>query len=217
MKLKAAGILAVIGLVAGCTAITQSGATVSDGVIHNPSLGFFGFSFRIPEEVALYDPEAGGGGDSELQQMAVRIYELNESYHPSGNEVFYESFLMRSEQTAFLLVTVTQDRLMPADSEWDSDDLALARRLLPMFNVSDSARTQLGENRLDALMLKGRAFEKDGWYYSRPKSGRTEFVYEACRVQGVNRDRYILMGFCLPGYEHILSIQMQEMVRGFAF
>lgn len=75
----------------------------------------------------------------------------------------------------------------------------------------------VGDSRLEALKISGQAYERKGWYYAGPKHGRTEFSYEACRVSGVNRDSYILMGFCLPEHEHILSLQMQELMRGFRF
>lgn len=203
-------------LLAGCAAVKQSGATVSDGMIRNPSLGFFGFSFDMPDGFELYDADAEADR-SELQQLAIRIQDLNDSFHPDANENFYESFLMLSENTAFLLVTVVNDRLVSSDSDWADGGIAMQRQLFPMYNSTAPERITVGENRLAALKFAGQAYERKGWYYSGPKKGRTEFSYEACRVQGVNRDRYILMGFCLPEHKHVLSIQMQEMMRGFRF
>jgi hypothetical protein len=44
-----------------------------------------------------------------------------------------------------------------------------------------------------------------------------EFVYESCKISGVNQDSYILMGFSLPEHQHILQLQMKEMMDGFRF
>lgn len=206
-------------LLAGCASLERGVATVGDGRIENPSLGFFGFSYEIPPEFELYDPDEKNPDEcTEIQQMAIRIYDVNKTYHPSGNETFYESFLMFSGNVAFLLVTVEHDRLSSAAGPWeDSIETGTQRQLLPLYNISDSRHTTLGSARMDALLSSGRAFEKKGRYYPRPKRGSMEFRYKACNVSGVNRDSYILMGFSLPEHEHILSLQMQEMIDGFRF
>ena len=214
---------AMLGLFAflliGCAAIERGGASVSPGKIENPSLGFFGFSYGIPEGVALYDPSAKDAAQyTDLQQMAIRILDTNNSYHPSGNETFYESFLMFSENTAFLLVTVEYDRLSDPGGPWeDTAGIGMQRQLLPAYNISNSHRIALGNSRMEALLSSGRAYEKKGWYYARPKRESLEFSYELCRVSGVNRDDYILMGFSLPEDKHVLSLQMQQMLDGFRF
>lgn len=205
-------------LLAGCASLDQRGARVSDGTIENPSLGFFGFSYDIPEGVEVYHPALISPADcSEIQQMAIRIYDLNRAYHPSGNETFYESFLMFSENVSFLLITVKQDRLGEADMSWTEDGADIQRQLMPLYNVRELRQTRLGETRLPAALAAGTAYEKKGWYYARSKHNCMPFSYEACKVSGVNRDSYILMGFSLPEHEHILSIQMQEMIGGFNF
>lgn len=216
MAVKKIFLAALLLLLAGCAAVRQSGATVNDGLISNPTLGFFGFSFEMPDGFELYDPDAEAAEErSELQQLAIRIQDLNDSFHPAANENFYESFLMLSENTAFLLVTVVNDRFTSSNLDWMDSDISMQRQLFPMYNSVSPERMTLGENRLTALKFSGQAYERKGWYYSGPKRGRTEFSYEACRVQGVNRDQYILMGFSLPEHKHILSLQMQDMVHGF--
>lgn len=204
-------------LLAGCTALEQSQATVGNGEIKNPSLGFSGFSYQIPEGFELYDPDAEEPAErTALQQMAIGIYNMNESYHPSGNETFYEGFLMFSKTAAFLLVTVEHDRLTDdAGGPWGN--AGLQRQLLPFYNTSDSRQTVLGRGRMETLLASGYAYEKKGWYYAKPKRGSMEFSYSSCRVSGTNRDSYILMGFSLPEHKHILSLQMKEMIDGFQF
>lgn len=219
MVKKTAMLSLVSFLLIGCAAIERGGASVSNGKIENPSLGFFGFSYEIPEGFALYDPSAGDAeAYTEMQQMAIRIYDTNNAYHPSGNETFYESFLIFSENAAFLLVTVESDRLSDPDGPWDDMvETGMQRPLLPAYNISNSHRIPLGSSRMEALLSGGRAYEKKGWYYAQPKKESLEFCYELCRVSGVNRDGYILMGFSLPEHKHILALQMQEMISGFRF
>jgi hypothetical protein len=218
MNYKMVGVGILMVLLAGCTAVERSRAVVNEGTISNPSLGFSGFRYEIPEGFNLYSPDdQPEEGWSELQQMAIRIYDLNESYHPSGSETFYESFLIFSGQTAFLLATVTDDQMAAQDSDWLGDEFANGRELFPMYNLSQRERVLIGGSQLAAVEMSGRAYESGGWYYPNPKLNRIEFRYNACRVEGVNRDRYILIGFSLPDYEHILSLQMQEMISGFCF
>lgn len=216
---KFAGFSLFVVLLAGCASLERSRATVTDGKIENPSLGFFGFSYEIPEGFEIYTPETARLNElTDIQQMGIRIYELNETYHPSGNETFYESFLMLSEQTAFLLVTVEHDRLSASGGSWeDPFGAGMQHQILPLYNVSESRRMLLGGARLEALFSSGRAYEKNGWYYAKPKRGSLGFYYEECRVAGANRESYILMGFSRPEHQHILSLQMQEMVDGFRF
>ncbi|MBC8206411.1 MAG: hypothetical protein ISR85_06410 [Kiritimatiellales bacterium] len=205
-------------LLAGCTALEQRSAWVSDGTIENPALGFFGFSYDIPDGVTLYHPARISLAEcTEIQKMAIRIYNQNRAYHPSGNETFYESFLMFSESAAFLLITVKEDRFVEMDMSWLEDEVATQYPLMPLYNVRTVRQTRLGGARLEATLSTGTAYEKKGWYYDHPKGSRMSFSYEACKVSGVNRDNYILMGFSLPEHEHILSIQMQEMIGGFDF
>jgi hypothetical protein len=205
-------------LVGGCASIGQRGAMVSDGVIENPSLGFFGFRYEIPEGYGLYNPaQPNVTIDNELQKMTLRIYELNKSYHPRGNEVFYESFLMFADHTAFLLITVKSGSSTGFDPLWPDEMAAEDWQLMPLYNVIDSRRLTIGESRHEAVWSKGNAFERKGWYYSKPKGGRMEFAYEACKVSGVNQDRYILMGFSLPEHQHVLQLQMKDMMGGFLF
>ena len=218
MKISMNWLSILLLLLAGCTAVERSRAVVDDGVIRNSALGFFGFSFEIPEDFELYDPVAESVAErTELQEMAIRIYELNEDYHPSGNETFYESFLMLSSQTAFLLVTVTHDQTASAGGDWLDGESTMQRALFPMYNAKSRERFMMGDSGQVALRLSGTAYESDGWYYAAPKEGRQPFCYKACRIQGVNRDSYILMGFSLPEYEHVLSLQIQEMEDGFRF
>ena len=217
MTLKMMLYSVVVALLVGCAAVSQRGATVSEGVIQNASLGFFGFTFEMPDGFELYNPSAGSPKEyTEAQQMAIRIYELNNSYHPRGSETFYESFLMLSETTGFLLITV-ENSLVPDFGSWSDDEMTSSKQLMPLYNVSDSRRIMLGDSRVEALVAKGRVYENKGWYYSKPKSKRLPVSYEACKVGGVNRDSYILIGFSFPEYEHILSLQMQEAIRGFRF
>jgi hypothetical protein len=216
---KTAMLSLVAFLLIGCAAIERGGASVSAGKIENPSLGFFGFSYEIPQGFELYDPSAKDEeACTDLQQMAIRIYDTNNSYHPSGNETFYESFLMFSENAAFLLVTVEYDRLSESGGPWeDTAEMGMQRQLLPAYNISNSHRISLGNSRMEALLSSGRAYEKKGWYYTQPKNESLAFSYELCRISGVNRDGYILMGFSLPENKQGLSLQMQEMIDGFRF
>lgn len=211
MNLKNLAWILFTAMLSGCIAPMQR-AQVVDGVIYNPS---FAVSYEIPEGMTLYSP-ANAPPEGPLQQMALRIHELNRQYHPAGNEFFYEGFLMFSEQTAFLLATVERTGPLPRDWEWDVESVG-SKQLLPLYNMESTRSFPLDDDRLLARLTTGVAYERKGWYYSRSKPGRAMFCYEACTVKGMGRDNYILMGVSFPGHRHILSIQMQEMVRGFRF
>lgn len=212
MNLKNPALFLFLALLSGCLAPMQK-SQVIDGVIVNPS---FGMAYDIPEVVTLYTPETPPP-DAPLQQMALRIHELNRQMHPSGDEVFYEGFLMFSEQAAFLLVMVERTGRIPVDDwEWAADRMS-AKPLLPFYNVEASSALPLNDGRMPARLTTGVAYERKGWYYSRSKPGRTTFSYEACTFKGLGSDQTILMGISFPENRHILAIQMQEMIRGFRF
>ncbi len=207
-----------IMLLAGCVSTGQR-ATVRDGTIGNPSLGYFGFQFEIPEGFEMYNPAAKDpSAYSELQQLAIRIYTLNEEIHPDGNERFYESFLLISENACFLLITLEYDHVSFSDNRFPSEEAGLQRQLMPLYNVSETEMFTLGEiSRVDAVWSRGHAYERKGWVYSGPRRNRMLFNYEACKMTGSNRDGYILMGFAYPEHADTLTPQMRKMIGGMKF
>ncbi len=210
--------LLCVALFAGCATVQPRRAMVDSRVISNPFLGLFGFSFEIPDGVELYNPAIGNAEQyGELQQMAIRIYNLNRNYHPRGNEIFYDSFLMLSEQTGVLLMTLKVDDASLPGASFSFDENALQGDQIPLYNVDGQEMVQLGGNRADAFHTRGHAYEHKGWYYAKKGRRRNLFQYEACKVSGGNRDQYVLMGFCLPGDEKVLEAQMQEMMEALRF
>lgn len=209
MSLKYSALMVLFLVLAGCIAPPQY-ARITGRLIRNPS---FSMAYEIPEGVSLYQRGAAPPA-SPLHQAVLRIDALNKGYHPSGNEIFYESFLMFSEQTAFLLIMVEHGGAIPRELAWDDAGLN-AKELLPLYNEQSSRPVQLNGGRLSGRLSAGIAYEKKGWYYPRSKTGRTAFCYEACKLNGPGRDRYILMGFSTPENRQLLSDQMQEMLRGF--
>ena len=210
--------LMCVALIAGCASVRQRRAMVDGRVISNPSLGFFGFSFEMPEGFDLYNPAVGIPDQyGELQQLAIRIYTLNRAYHPRGNETFYDSFLMFSENTGVLLMTLKVDVVSSPDSDFFAEGFVTQVNLIPLYNVSGQEVFELGKNRAEAVCTRGHAYEQKGWYYAGNGRKRNLFHYEACKVSGSNRDSYVLMGFCLPGDEEVLTLQMQKMMPALQF
>ncbi|MBM4152267.1 MAG: hypothetical protein FJ220_01930 [Kiritimatiellaceae bacterium] len=201
------------GLFSGCAMLQQRQAVVADGVIQNSALGFSGFSFKVPEGFTVYAPDAEPSKAlTELQRMAIRIYELNEEYHPRGNEMFYESFLLMSDSCCFLLVTLTTHEVNRLDSSTFSQELFTPTSLFPLYNITDSRTFEVGENRSYAVQSIGTAHEQKGWYYAKPKKNSMPFCYEACKVEGSKRDQYIVMGFALPEDSAALAEPMKRMI-----
>lgn len=219
MRLKfIVSLLGMVLVLAGCTSVQQPRARVDEGLIENPSLGFFGFHFEFPPELELYNPLNRNPVEyTALQQMAVRIYEKNRAYHPRGNERFYESFLLLGDNTAFLLITVKQDALTLLDDSPFSDDATTQWQLMPLYNPTGTRPAELGESRRAAIWTRGYAYEHKGWYYAATKRNRMLFNYEACKADGSNSDSYILMGFALPEDASRLTSLMQQMLNGINF
>ena len=210
--------LVCVALLVGCATVRQRRAMVDGRVISNPSLGFFGFSFEMPEAFDLYNPAVGVPDQyGEIQQLAIRIYNLNRAYHPRGNETFYDSFLMLSEKTGVLLMTLKVDIEPASAADFFAEDPLPQVDLIPLYNVSGQEIFELGKNRAEAVCTRGHAYEHKGWYYAEERKKRRRFQYEACKVFGSNRDLYVLLGFCLPGDEAALKLQMQDMVPTLQF
>ena len=219
MKLKkTVWILGVGCLLAGCASITQPRALVLGQTIQNDSLGFYGFSIKIPDGFSLYQPAAEDAVDyTELQRMAIRIYELNKAYHPAGNEYFYESFLLFSDKACFLLVMLkTEDRRDLYESPF-GDTPFEQRDLLPLYNPATHGLVSIGENRREALYTTGSAYEKQGWYYPSSRRNSQLFNYEACKALIGNRAQCIVMGFALPEDQAALAAPMQQLMDGMKF
>ncbi len=205
-------------LSAGCASFAPPQATVTDGVIENPAIGFFGFRFEIPDGYELYQPDVRPAeAYSPLQQMAIRIYDRYEEWHPRGDERFYESFLLLADRHAVLLVTMEINRFnLPEDSPF-TDSASSALPVLPAYNPSGSRRVPMGGNNMEAVWTRGYAYEQDGWYYAGPNPSRMLFNYQICRADGSRDDRYILMSFALPEYEADLTAVMQRMMDAIRF
>lgn len=208
----------VMLLLAACTSISPQQAIVTDGTIQNSSLGFSGFTFEIPDGFEVYSPTAKNPADyNELQRMAVRIYELNKTWHPRDNERFYESFLLMSDQTCFLLITLKCDYVEPFGDSPFADRFVTHWQVMPLYNVTANRTVELGANRLPGIYTRGSAYEQEGWYYADPKRHGVPFNYEACKVTGSRRDNYILMGFSLPENAGALTGPMKQMMDGMKF
>jgi len=207
--------LGVILLLAGCASTSYPRAQVAEGVIQNSALGFSGFSFKIPEGYALYNPDAENPPEwNELQRMAIRIYEKNNEYHPCGDELFYESFLLMSDDSCFFLVTLKSNDATRFDSSVFSEDAFSQMTLLPLYNVTETRSSTLDNTRFPAIYSRGSAYERDGWYYAVEKKNSLPFSYEACKVDGDNRDHYVVMGLALPDHAGKLVEPMKQMVGG---
>jgi hypothetical protein len=209
-------VLGILLMLTGCASISQPRATVADRTIENASLGFSGFCFNIPAGFTLYAP-APPAEYNAMQQMAIRIYDLNNEWHPRGNEFFYEGFLLMSDETCFLLITLKSDAALPSYNSPFSDEALTSWPLMPLYNVTGRRTFEIGDRRLAAVLTSGSAYEQKGWYYAKPRRNSMLFNYEACKVTGVNRDSYILMGFALPEDANALSAPMQQMVDGMTF
>jgi hypothetical protein len=217
--MKPKNILSVLGillLLAGCVSVSQQRAVIEDGTIQNASLGFFGFSFKIPDGFEVYSPTAKNPAEyNELQRMAIRIYDANKAYHPRGDELFYESFLLMSDESCFLLITLKSAAAAPQlyNSPFDNSPVS-QWELMPLYNVTAKRSVQLGETRQLAVYSRGSAYEQKGWHYADPKRNSVLFNYEACKVTGGKRDSYILMGVALPENAKVLTEPMQQMMDG---
>lgn len=210
--------LGVVLLMAGCASTSYQQAVVADGSIQNSALGFSGFSVKIPAGYTLYQPDDENPQEwNELQRMAIRIYDTNREYHPCGNELFYESFLLMSDKSCFLLVTLKSSDSKRFDSPVFSDELASQADLLPLYNVTETHSMALSNSRFPAVYSMGSAYEKSGWYFAKSKKNSQKFSYEACKMDGGNRDRYILMGLALPDQAGTIAAPMKQMMSGMKF
>ena len=187
--------LGILLLLAGCASVSQQRAVVADGTIQNTSLGFFGFSFQIPSGFEVYSPTAKNPAEyNELQRMVIRIYDANKAYHPRGNEQFYESFLLMSDQSCFLLITLKSFASTQLYNSPFDDAAASQWELMPLYNVTANRSFELGRTRQPAVYSRSSAYEQKGWHYADPKRNSVLFNYEACKVTGGKRDSYIQIG-----------------------
>ncbi|MCU0858108.1 MAG: hypothetical protein MUC65_06875 [Pontiellaceae bacterium] len=208
----------IILLLAGCASVLHRQATVADGVIQNSALGVSGFSLKLPDGYTLYQPNAETPQEwNELQRMAIRIYDLNRDYHPRGNELFYESFLLMSDTRCFLLVTLKANDATRLDPAIFDSDLLSQADLLPLYNVTESRSAASGGSRFSGVFCRGSAYERDGLLFPKSKKNSLMFNYEAYKVDGGNRDQYVLMGMALPDHAGSLTAPMRQIMDDMKF
>ena len=99
----------------------------------------------MPDACDLYNPAVGIPDQyGEIQQLAIRVYNLNRAYHPHGDETFFDSFLMLSEKTGVLLMTLKVDAVSISFADFFTEDFVPQVDLIPLYNVSGQDDVEVG-------------------------------------------------------------------------
>jgi hypothetical protein len=220
-------LFAAIGILAGCGTIPVQPATVNGRVITNPTVGWSGYAFEIPDGFVKKDflvssmPEG-----TETEKMAARLFQRSWNHRKQVGswewERFGEAFCFSDAEgkTCFIL-TVQELALsypvpmfsMLLPSEKRTIYNGLIRRW--HSDLSDVQPVTIGGRQ--GLLTFEYGFERSGKRYVSKSGGRRPCIVASCAFMGDARDGYTIVGCADAGNADLLRENMQKIMRGFSF
>ena len=200
--------LVIFGLVAGCA--TYEPATIEDGVISNPAIGWDGFSIVIPDGVTLIDP---------APESAGRAAELHAWYDKQSDRDdwqwyanYSEQFLLEDAGGEYIISFISETFNIPTTwSMMTSVDMQyFLHRLMNRKMVVNNDMKALHET----VEINGRR----GWYVSglcQPYFNRkiTPQAYEGYFIFGRYKEVFWVEGFGDEAARAGLKRKVREMVE----
>ena len=201
-------------------------AVVDESTIHNPTMGWNGYVFEIPEGIEKVDLmtrslEEGG----EIEKVAARIMQRSWGERQRSDEWSWERFgeafsFQGSEEKTFVLLGSHQLSIVAP--------MPMFGQLLPsekrrVYNFCTLWKGSWGKTQAakmgghQALYSSGFAYEKNGIVYKNKIAGSRPVFCVSCIVMGDTRDVYELLGFSAPEDASLLRYNMQAMIDGFSF
>jgi len=201
-------------------------AVVEGGIIQNPTIGWSGYVFKIPEGMELVDlltcPLEEGG---EIEKVAVRLMQRSWGERQRSDEWSWERFgeafsFQGSEEKTFVLLGSHQLSIVAP--------MPMFGQLLPsekrrVYNFCTLWKGSWGKTQAakmgghQALYSSGFAYEKNGIVYKNKIAGSRPVFCVSCVVLGNTRDAYELLGVSAPEDASLLRYHMQAMIDGFSF
>ncbi|MDZ8117183.1 hypothetical protein [Pontiella agarivorans] len=98
--------LCILLVLAGCRSYQP--ASVSDGAICNPNVGWNGYSIRVPDGVQRLRSSADENVPDREEEIRERYREANERYVADYHTSYYEQFLFQNSARSFYLSFISE-------------------------------------------------------------------------------------------------------------
>ena len=152
----------------GCS--TYQAATVQDGVVQNPSVGWNGYTVRVPEGVQRLAGSADENVPSREEEIRKRYQEANERYAADYYTSFYEQLLFEDPDQTWFLSFISETYELPVGwgllSSVEKEYILnrLINRKKVVINDTDAHSEQIELQGLRGWYISGNAkpyFNKD--------------------------------------------------------
>lgn len=191
-------------------------ATVKNGVISNPKVGWNGYTVTVPEGVSVFDPSTANPSDPELSEFQ-RGYLREQDLHSRGLHVAYtEWFLLEHRLLDYCISFTCSTYELP--SPWSmmvsSDRQYFLQKLIndKLVRINDT------DAHHETIQLNGH----HGWYISgttAPFYGkeRGPNAYEAYFIIGGLKEAYWFEGFAPLHNRRMLRRHIKAMAESLRF
>ncbi|MEE9368577.1 MAG: hypothetical protein V3V05_06895 [Pontiella sp.] len=165
-------VILLVTLLSGCTSPFgyYEPATVQDGIISNPKVGWNGYSIKIPEGMTVFNPSTADPDTAQLTGFKKWFMKEDLRYATAGYISYTEHFLIEQHEVDFFISVVADTYSLSAG--WGSITSMestyvlrqIADRKMVKINDDSAKRTELEINGQKAWHISGTNrpyFKKD--------------------------------------------------------
>lgn len=211
MCCRGAAIL-VAGLLSGCVTGFEAG-TVGSGSIRNPSIGWNGYSVKVPASYTVFDPSQMDASDTSNKAAHRRAVLADERQYAADFAVAYhERFLLESDddESYIIFISDTYELSKPLSTSTGMGKDYFLRQFInsKLVRMNDTDAFQ------ELITINGhRAFHiRDDWrpYFNKEAE---PILYEGFLVLGELKEVYWIEGFATKKGVATMRKAVREMVE----
>lgn len=197
-------------LLTGCT--TYEPATIKDGIITNPAVGWNGYAIKVPDGVKNLRPSADENVPDREAEIRERYRDANERYVADYYTSFYEQFLFENPAQTYFISFISETYELP--NGWNS-----------YTSVEKQYMIQKLINRKKVIINDTQAHSEQvefngqrGWYISGDSSpyfrkGAQPVAYEGIFLIGGLKEVFWIEAFGMPGTRGEMKTKVYEMAE----
>lgn len=206
------GLTLLCTLLAGCALPNgyYQPATIANGVISNPKVGWNGYSVKVPNGLDAFNPITANPDDPGLTQLQKWCIEDDERYSRYALTVYSERFLLEDPVGDGTIIFMSDT--LELSSPW-SAWLSPAKDYFLRKSINDKlVRINDTKAHNELVTINGQR----GWYISgtdRPyfNKKRLTYTYEGYLILGNLKEMFWIEGWAPPGQRENLKTKTRAM------